>query len=363
MTEEVKNKVKEASSKKALSRSSRKVPTISGLVGMKDELHTLITAVENNFPALLVGDTGCGKTYILYKLAEHYKRKCMRINLNGEVGISELVGRWLVKDGSTYWIDGPLVQCMKRGDWIVLDEINSALPEILFVLNSLMDDGKSIVLCEKDGEVVNAHPDFRIFATMNPTKDYVGTKELNHALLSRFIIVLNMKYPHPQQEFSILQEHCSTIDSDIAKVMVDVGNALRSKRSEEEIMYICSTRDLVSWARVFTTERCTLVDAFQWAVLNKATDEDRELVAETAKNATNIEIYWRDDFNTKRKSLTTQLEKEIEILERKRDEIRTSIKELRPKLKALYEHNLEVLEESESDESDCVASESEDTNG
>jgi hypothetical protein len=81
---------------------------------------------------------------------------------------------------------------MRYGGVVVVDEINAAPPEILFVLHSVTDDERQIVLTQKDGEVVKAHPDFWFVATMAP--EYHGTEKLNQALKDRFEVVLQYPY-------------------------------------------------------------------------------------------------------------------------------------------------------------------------
>ena len=86
------------------------------------------------------------------------------------------------------WVDGPLVQAMRQGDIILIDELNLAEDAVLERLNSVLEPGRSVTLAEKGGagaDLVVAHPDFRIVATMNPGGDY-GKKELSPALSNRF---------------------------------------------------------------------------------------------------------------------------------------------------------------------------------
>lgn len=83
------------------------------------------------------------------------------------------------------FVDGLLVEAMRKGYWVLLDEINLAASETLQALAGVLD-GQSLCLTEKgDVEPVPRHKDFRIFAAMNPPTD-VGKKELPIALRSRF---------------------------------------------------------------------------------------------------------------------------------------------------------------------------------
>jgi MoxR-like ATPase len=141
---------------------------------------------------------------------------------------------------------------MRNGHWLLIDEVNAALPEILFVLQSLLDDDGYIVLAEKeDKEVVRPHPNFRIFATMNPFEDYVGTKELNKAFLSRFPITIKVDYPKPDQEFAIVKERYPALDDETIKSMIEVAKTTRESRANEEVDFVFSTRDLLQWAQVY----------------------------------------------------------------------------------------------------------------
>jgi midasin (ATPase involved in ribosome maturation) len=114
-----------------------------------------------------------------------------RVNLNGATTVDEFLGKMLINEQGTYWVDGVLVSAMQAGDWILLDEINACLPEIAFCLHSLLDDDRMVVLMEYDGRIVRPHPDFRLFASMNPSEEgrYSGTKTLK-SLLDQFPIVI-----------------------------------------------------------------------------------------------------------------------------------------------------------------------------
>uniref|UniRef100_A0A1B0BC17 Midasin n=1 Tax=Glossina palpalis gambiensis TaxID=67801 RepID=A0A1B0BC17_9MUSC len=84
------------------------------------------------------------------------------------------------------FIPGSLVNCIKFGDWVLLDEINLASAETLECLSTILEPDGSVVLLEKgDFTPVKRHPDFRIFACMNPNTD-VGKKDLPVGIRNRF---------------------------------------------------------------------------------------------------------------------------------------------------------------------------------
>jgi midasin (ATPase involved in ribosome maturation) len=95
------------------------------------------------------------------------------------------------------FVDGLLVDAMRRGHWVLLDEINLAAPETLQALVGVLD-GQSLCMTERgDTEPVPRHPDFRLFAAMNPPTD-VGKRELPIALRSRFTELYCEELTDPQ---------------------------------------------------------------------------------------------------------------------------------------------------------------------
>lgn len=84
------------------------------------------------------------------------------------------------------FITGSLVNCIKNGDWVLLDEINLATAETLECLSTILEPQGSVVLLEKgDFTPVKRHPDFRIFACMNPNTD-IGKRDLPVGIRNRF---------------------------------------------------------------------------------------------------------------------------------------------------------------------------------
>jgi len=155
------------------------------------------TAIGRKMNVLIFGPTGTGKTHLLRHLACELKVPYMRLNLNGGTTVEAMLGQWVPDEGegnsSRYrWVDGHLTRFVRNGGIIVLDEVNAAPAEILFVLHGLLDEERRLVLTDKDGEVLSSHPEFMLCATMNP--DYEGTRPLNAAFADRFDVKLEVDY-------------------------------------------------------------------------------------------------------------------------------------------------------------------------
>ncbi len=245
-----------------------------GILGQEENLKLIDVAVKKNLPVLLVGDTGCGKTTMVKQQAKKHKKNVMRFNLTGETTVDEFIGKYTLEEKKTVWKDGILLTAMKEGHWLVVDEINVALPEILFVLHALLDDDRAVTVTTHDSEVVTPHKDFRFFATMNPVEEYSGTKDLNKAFLSRFPMILDVDYPDQATEYAILKQEAGC-DEKTAAVCAEVGIMLRRNKKENTIFYTCSTRDLIQWARL--AGELGLGQAFKVTIGNKARADEKRI--------------------------------------------------------------------------------------
>lgn len=148
-------------------------------------------------PCLLEGETSVSKTSIIQYLAMLLNQPLVRLNLNGQTDTGELVGRFVPREGADAegahpwrWQDGLVIEAMKHGWWVVLDELNLAEPQILERLNSVLERQPSLILTENDNSVIGpgghpVHPNFRIFATMNPA-EYAGRSPLSPAYRDRW---------------------------------------------------------------------------------------------------------------------------------------------------------------------------------
>lgn len=283
--------------------------------------------VRKNKPLLIVAETGCGKTSLIQNYGKLLGNVVRRINLNGQTSSEEILGRWLLKGGETVWQDGILVEAMKRGEWIVFDEINAALPEIIFTLHSLLDHDQSVTLVEKDNETVRPVSGFRFFATMNPDERYAGTKILNTAFKSRFPAIMTMNYAENEEGIITMRTGCT---EETAKRLVLIAKEVRNMYFSETINYPCSTRDLLYTADL--SKNLEFVTAIKVGIINKADESEREALAKAVSLLISEEIVVtaQDSFKSINDLINgfKELKKEKDEVKQKMTEMNTHISKL-----------------------------------
>jgi len=206
---------------------------------------------------LLIGPTGSGKTALIRYYCAIHNKPYHRVSLNGGATAEDLIGHYILKDHHTEWVDGVLTQACKNGWTIVLDEINSAPPEVLFILNSLLDDERILILSSKDGEIVTPHPDFRFVATCNPSEQgYAGTNEMNEALLDRFETILFIDYSD-DVEINILNN--LGIKGETQKNFREFTRRIRDGYNRGEVLTPFSTRSLINLVNFFNLGQTELI--------------------------------------------------------------------------------------------------------
>lgn len=214
-------------------------------------LRFVARAVWLKQPCLLEGETATSKTSAVLYLAALTNHEVVRLNLNGQTDTSELVGRFVPNDeevrlpveelmqhldllepeskmilerarerGRTLtkvetqqiavnerikappwrFQEGLIPQAMRRGWWVILDEMNLAEPPVLERLNPVLEREPTLVLTEGPGTRFGAggdvpvHPDFRLFATMNPA-EYQGRSVLSPAYKDRWVATWQAESP------------------------------------------------------------------------------------------------------------------------------------------------------------------------
>ncbi|KAJ5907726.1 Midasin [Penicillium taxi] len=218
---------------------------------IEKNLKNLVRASSTRrFPVLLQGPTSAGKTSMIEYLAKVSGNKFVRINNHEHTDLQEYLGSYISSDdGSLRYQEGVLVEALRKGYWIVLDELNLAPSDVLEALNRLLDDNRELFIPETQ-EVVHPHPNFMLFATQNPAGLYGGRKVLSRAFRNRFLELHFDDIPESELEF-ILKERSQIAPSFCTRI-VSVYRKLsllrQSNRLFEQKNSFATLRDLFRWA-------------------------------------------------------------------------------------------------------------------
>lgn len=254
----------------------------------KEALEDLALGIQFKDNVLLEGPTGAGKSLIVMQLACAIGQPLRRVNLHGDVRAADFAGEKIVDvdvasgQAVVKWRDGILPQAMRRGHWLLLDELDAGPALIMFVLQGVLEPGRRLVLMGNEGEVVESHPEFRIIATANTLGRgdesglYTGTRILNEAFLDRFGTVIHFGYPSEDTECRILVGRAG-ITSEQALMLVRSAHMVREAFDRGEVSCTFSTRRLVAWAEK-TQRYGNARRGARVAVLNKLSREDAVFV-------------------------------------------------------------------------------------
>lgn len=217
----------------------------------KDDFEDIFDSVNKRENILLVAEPGCGKSEFVLYCCHETNTPVVQIQGDGEMSVVDMVGGFQFSEEKkgTYWIDGVIPFALRHRCWILFDEINMTLPEVLSRLHSVMDDRRHLDLKEIN-EILPRTEDTVIFGTMNPSDDgrHVGTKPLSPALWSRFNLVVNFDFLEPENEMKLIMERTGVSEKD-AKIMVTIAKEARKGFRENEVSEVVDTRMLLSWGR------------------------------------------------------------------------------------------------------------------
>jgi midasin len=152
----------------------------------------VVRALQLAKPILLEGNPGVGKTTLVTALANSIGKPLTRLNLSEQTDLMDLFGSDVPVEGGAAgtfaWRDAPFLKAMKKGDWVLLDEMNLASQSVLEGLNAVLDHRGEVYISELD-QTFHKHSDFRVFAAQNPHHQGGGRKGLPASFVNRFTVV------------------------------------------------------------------------------------------------------------------------------------------------------------------------------
>jgi MoxR-like ATPase len=204
------------------------------------------------YPVFITGLSGNGKTLMVEQVCAELQRECIRVNISIETDESDLLGGPTLVNGNVVNRDGPVIQAMKKGAVLLIDEVDRGSNKLMCLQGIL--EGKPYYN-KKNGELVTSKPGFTVIATAN-TKGR-GSDEgrylsqiLDDAFLERFPITVEQDYPDIKTEKKILLPLIE--DKEFVEYLVQWADVVRQSFAQGAVDEIISTRRLVHIAKAFT---------------------------------------------------------------------------------------------------------------
>jgi cobaltochelatase CobS len=276
-----------------LKERSEHVPAVDAVYKFNPQVTAAILAgFAHNRRVAIQGRHGSGKSTHIEQVAARLNWPCLRLNLDGHITRPDLLGKNVItlRDGKqvTDFEEGLLPWAIQQPMALILDEYDAGRPEILFVIQRLLERDGQLVMPDQN-RVITPHPFFRIFATMNTvglgnlSGLYHGTQLLNHAQLDRWNIMATLDYLKADDEMAIVTarvaEFASPDRQSLLRQMVALAELTREGFATGELSSLMSPRTVISWAEnVLVFHSLDL--AFALSFLNRCEEPERVIVAE-----------------------------------------------------------------------------------
>ena len=224
------------------------------------------------YPVFVTGLSGNGKTFMIEQACAKAKRELFRVNVTIETDEDDLLGGFRLVNGETVWFDGPVVEAMRKGAVLLLDEVDLASTKIMCLQPVL--EGKGVFL-KKINEWVDCSEGFNIIATANTkgkgdeTGNFIGAGVLNEAFLERFPITVEQEYPANSVEKKILNkvfDKLNVSDTEFVDKLVAWADIIRKTYVEGAIDELITTRRLVHISNAYAIFNMDRMKAIQMCV-------------------------------------------------------------------------------------------------
>ena len=196
----------------------------------KDILEMCITGILEEENILLSGPKATGKNLLSDNLSEIFGRPQWNTSFHINTDSASLIGTDTFIDNEVKLRRGSVYECAVNGGFGIFDEINMAKNDAIVVLHSALDYRRFIDV--PGYERINLHPATRFIGTMN--YEYAGTKELNEALVSRFLVI-DMPAVDEEKLKMILKREFPSVDDEKLYQFIGIFLDLQLKAENGEI--------------------------------------------------------------------------------------------------------------------------------
>ena len=255
----------------------------------KEILEMSVAALLQGENLLLTGAKATGKNVLAENLAWMFGRPVYNISFHVNTGSEELIGTDTFRNNEVQLRRGSISRCAQYGGFGILDEINMAKNDAISVLHAALDYRRSIDV--PGYEKIDLHPATRFIGTMN--YGYAGTRELNEALVSRFLVI-DMPAHTEETLTYVLEQMFPEMKDKARRQLVGLFLDLQLKAENGEISTKCL--DLRGLAAAVRTMKRGLSPylALRMGIVNKSFDIfEKEIIQDVV--STRIPDTWTSD--------------------------------------------------------------------
>ena len=171
------------------------------VVGQKQVIEDMLTALFSNGHCIFVGVPGLAKTLMVNTISETLGLNFRRIQFTPDLMPSDITGAEILNEDketgrrSLQFVEGPIFTNL-----LLADEINRTPPKTQAALLESMQEKQVTTL----GTTHQLDLPFLVFATQNPVEQE-GTYPLPEAALDRFMFSILVEYPSQEDEQEIVR--------------------------------------------------------------------------------------------------------------------------------------------------------------
>ena len=231
------------------------------VVGRRRELEVLLAALAADRHVLLEGPPGTGKSTVLREVAAAAGTGFVFVEGNAELTPARLAGQFdpsrVLEEGyePEVFVDGPLVEALRNGSLLYVEELNRVPEETVNLLITVMSEGE--LTLPRIGKI-EAAEGFRLVAAMNPF-DNIGTARVSGAVYDRMCRIA-MGYQSLDDESDIVVRNTTADDRRLRKRAVTITRATRTHGDVRVGSSVRGAIDLVEVAHQLAAMRDVPID-------------------------------------------------------------------------------------------------------